>query len=147
MKQLRPVVLLFVALASARTALGLDPITTLNPRDVPPGWGNSFGWSVAIGGNYIVVGARHDPWYNGDATGAAYVFRRQGPRWLQEAKLTPSDPTWEGQLGYSVAIDGDVIVAGAPSWSFDACDARRPGAAYVFRRSDQRTPEDPSDDT
>ena len=30
------------------------------------------------------------------------------------AKLTSSDSLKEGSLGYSVAIDGDTIVAGAP---------------------------------
>ncbi len=125
----------------------LDPIAILSPSDVPPGYSNSFAWSVAISGDYIVVGAPRDPVYNGDATGAVYVFRRVGPTWVEQVKLTVSQPSWQDQLGWSVAIDGDVIVAGAPRWDFVGCDVRRAGAAYVFRRDDQGTPDDPADDT
>lgn len=128
-------------------ATGLEPVAVLAPSDVPPGWGNYFGWSVAISGRYVAVGAPREPWFNGDATGAVYVFRRQGARWIEQAKLTASDPEWQAELGWSVAMDGDVIVAGAPAWEFTACIGRRPGAAYVFRRDDWGTPDDPTDDT
>lgn len=130
---------------SAVTAL--EPVAVLAPSDVPPGWTNGFGWSVAISGRYVAVGAPRDPWFNGDATGAVYVFRRQGARWIEQAKLTASDPQWPAQLGWSVAMEGDVIVAGAPEWDFVACPGQRAGAAYVFRRHDSGTPELPSDDT
>jgi len=131
----------------ATSAWALDPIAVLSPSDVPAGWGNSFGSSVAICGNYLVIGAPRDPWYNGDAMGAVYVFRRQGPVWIEQAKLTAPDTGWEHQLGYSVAIDGDVVIAGAPRYFPTFPYSSGPGAAYVFRRNDHGTPDDPTDDT
>ena len=87
-----------------------------------------FGWSVAIKGNTIVVGARGDDNYRG----AAYVFRTLdgGATYSQVAKLTASDrATWDN-FGVSVAIDGETIVIGA-----DGDNSKR-GSAYVFRTTD-----------
>ncbi len=125
----------------------LTPIATLAPSDVPPSFGTGFGDSVAVWGDWIAVGAPGDPWYNGSNTGAVYVFRRLGPTWIEHAKLTDPQGTWPDLLGYSVAMEGDVIVAGAPHFeaSFPCCGG--PGAVYVFRRNDCGTPSDLSDDT
>jgi|CXWL01.1.fsa_nt_gi hypothetical protein len=128
-------------------AFGLDPIAILAPSDVPPDIGNDFGWSVAISGDYIAVGAPRDPWFNGSAKGAVYVFRRLGPTWVEQAKITALDGSQNDQLGYSVAMDGDVIVAGAPHWIEPFPDNGGPGAIYVFRRHDNGTPNNPWDDT
>jgi hypothetical protein len=73
----------------------------------------SLGQSVAIGGSAIVVGG---PGLNTDQ-GAAYVFVEPHGGWTngtQTARLIPSDGP-EGDMGYSVAIGGDTVVAGAPS--------------------------------
>jgi hypothetical protein len=89
---------------------------------------DSFGWSVAIKGNTIVVGARGDDNYRG----AAYVFRTLdgGATYSQVAKLTASDrATWDN-FGVSVAIDGDTMVIGA-----DGDNSER-GSVYVFRTTD-----------
>jgi len=134
-------------LSFCAAAGGLNPIAVLTPSDVPPGWTNGFGSSVAISGDYIVVGAPRDPWYNGDDPGAAYVFRRQGRAWIEQAKLIASDGAMWDQLGWSVAIDGDVIVVGAPHYVVDRLSPSGPGAVYVFRRDDHGTPDDPDDDT
>lgn len=48
---------------------------------------------------------------------------------IQQAKLAASDGAAWDELGTSVAIDGDTIVAGAPS---PVVDTTSPGAAYVF---------------
>jgi len=91
-----------------------------------------FGWSVAIDGNTIVVGA----YFDGDGgwrSGAAYVFRTTdgGATYDQVAKLTAADAAEEDRFGNSVAIDGDTIVVGAV---FDYYS--NSGSAYVFRTSD-----------
>ena len=44
------------------------------------------------------------------------------------AKLTASDGAADDEFGYSVAMDGDTVVVGAPNHG-------GPGAAYVFRRA------------
>jgi hypothetical protein len=87
--------------------------------------GDDFGWSVAISGSTVVVGADQDG--NG-GSGTAYVFVRSGTTWSQQGTLT--DPGGAGDLfGYSVAISGSTAVVGAEASNSST------GAAYVFVRS------------
>jgi len=90
---------------------------------------DEFGWSVAIDGETIVVGAFVDS----DAfqeQGSAYVFVRSGVSWSQQQKLLASDASNFDFFGQSVAISGDHIVVGANS-----AGAPSSGEAYVFVRS------------
>ena len=84
--------------------------------------GDYFGYSVAVDGDTIVVGAyRHDKPRND--SGAAYVFIRDSSGgWSQTTKFT----SVSFALGYSVALSGATVVAGAPSESGNI------GAAYAF---------------
>ena len=70
-----------------------------------------FGFSVAISGDTIVVGAYREDQRATDA-GAAYVFFRIGTNWMQQQKLTASDGAINDWFAYSVDIDGDTIVTG-----------------------------------
>ena len=58
-------------------------------------------------------------------SGAVYVFRRTGTRWVQEAYLKASEAT--GRIGESLSLSGDTLAVGAPHESDG-------GAVYVFRR-------------
>jgi len=92
--------------------------------------GNEFGDSVALTSDTAVVGSP----LSGDAgfaSGAAYVFVRNGTAWNQQQKLTASDPAPLDAFGYSVAVTGDTAVIGAPSDSRGSL----PGSAYAFTRS------------
>jgi hypothetical protein len=91
-----------------------------------------FGWSVAIDGDTIVVGAYLEDTAAFEA-GALYVFTRSGTTWSQQAKLQTSDAQANDRLGDAVAIDGDTIVGGTPY--DDNGTAYSVGAAYVFTRS------------
>lgn len=84
-----------------------------------------FGNSVAISGNLAVVGAFRDD-DSGLWSGSAYVFRREGLTWKEEAKLLPIDGASRHYFGTSVSISGDTIVIGAHGHD----DSR--GAAYIF---------------
>ena len=87
--------------------------------------GDSFGWSVAIAGNTVVVGAYQ---YNNGGSGVAYVLRTTdgGATYGQVAKLTAADAAAYDSFGYSVAIAGSTVVVGA-----HAKNSGR-GAVYVF---------------
>jgi hypothetical protein len=99
-------------------------------------YGDYFGGSVAIAGNTIVVGA-------GDATvgdnltrGAVYVFVEPPGGWVnatQTAKLTASDGATNDDLGESVAVSGNTIVAGAGGAKVGGSPFQ--GAVYVFIKS------------
>jgi hypothetical protein len=116
---------------------------------------DTFGLSIALSGNTLVVGA---PQESSSATGvdgnqanngspnsgAAYVFVRNGTTWSQQAYLKASNTGSNDFFGNSVAIDGDTIVVGAPSEDSAAVGINGnqadnssvdSGAAYVFNRS------------
>ena len=93
---------------------------------------DNFGISVSIDGDTIVVGADFASGPVVNSPGAAYVFRRNGTSWSQEAKLTASDPSALGLFGVSVGISTETIVVGAIRHDDAFTDA---GAAYVFRRN------------
>lgn len=94
---------------------------------------DSFGFSVAIDQNTIVVGAFKDDIGANDGQGSVYVFVRNGTGWTQQAKLTASDGDAGDAFGYSVALDGDTLVAGAVGRDQNIYAAY--GAAYVFVRN------------
>jgi hypothetical protein len=71
---------------------------------------DQFGYSVALAGQTVVVGAPSHGAFGGK--GAAYVFERQDDgTWLETAKLPPPNEAWA--FGWSVDIDGDRIAVGA----------------------------------
>jgi hypothetical protein len=90
-----------------------------------------FGSSVSIDGDVIVVGAKKGVAAN-TVAGAAYVFRRQGSNWNEEAKLVASDPAYHDFFGSAVSVSGDRIVVGARE---DDATGDAAGAAYVFVRN------------
>ena len=89
--------------------------------------GDQFGWSVAISGDYAIVGARLDD----SSQGSAYVFERASGTWTQAAKLTASDGAASDYFGHSVAISGDYAIIGAYQDDDLGGDS---GSAYVFER-------------
>ena len=119
-----------------------DEVTKLTAA--APWWSDAaatdfFGNSVAIDGDTVVVGARLDD-DAGSNSGSAYVFRTTngGSTYAQVAKLTASDAYTSDEFGYSVAIDGATIVAGAPYDDGNNCGyhCTDSGAVYVFHTTD-----------
>ncbi len=90
---------------------------------------DAFGRTVAIRDDVALIGAWGDD-DNGDTAGAAYVFRRHGTAWMQEAKLVAGDGFPDQLFGSAVAVDEDTALVGA---MFDDTNGFRAGAAYVFR--------------
>ena len=94
--------------------------------------GDKFGYSVAVSGDTIVVGAYNDDtaFSNG---GSAYVFVRSGTSWTFQQKLTPNDGTADDEFGNAVGISGETIVVG--SHFADLPGNSQAGSAYIYRRS------------
>ncbi len=96
-----------------------------------PGPYDNFGFSVSLSGDTAVVGTPNDNCATGDRCGSAYVFRFDGTIWIEEQKLTASDPGPSDRFGSFVSLSGDTAVVGAP---IDNCPAGSAcGSAYVFR--------------
>ncbi|MFT7486345.1 MAG: hypothetical protein ACI9F9_002200, partial [Candidatus Paceibacteria bacterium] len=91
---------------------------------------DQLGHSVAISGDTLVVGARRGA---SSGAGAVYVFVRSGSGWSEEAKLLASDAAASDRFGWSVAVFGDTLVAGADRDDFAGFND--PGSAYVFIRA------------
>ena len=109
---------------------------TLTASDA--GAGNFFGYSVAIAGNTIAVGS-----FQNDSVGITYPvgpgkvyeFTKPSAGWssmTETAELSASDGVIGDDLGYSVAVLGGTIVAGAPNATVDGNEIE--GAVYVFEK-------------
>ena len=98
-----------------------------------------FGSAVDIDGDTAVAGARFADGAVPDE-GAAYVFTRSGAAWSQQAKLEASDGAGGDLFGQSIAVDGTVVVIGAPRADSTTIMAAGPmddtgadsGVSYVF---------------
>jgi FG-GAP repeat/Secretion system C-terminal sorting domain len=86
--------------------------------------GENFGRSVAISGGNIIVGTGgiFSPI---DSSGAVYFFQKNNNEWTELKKFTADTPTVGDQFGWSVDIDSDYAIVGAPN------DGNK-GAAYIF---------------
>jgi len=84
------------------------------------GTADGFGGAVAITSDLgvvtVVAGAGGETDQGISQCGAVYVFRTtdDGATWQQTARLTNSDTAAYDAVGSSVAISGNIIVAGAP---------------------------------
>jgi hypothetical protein len=101
----------------------------------------SFGQSVAIGADVVVVGAPledssgtgvgGDPRSAGlSGAGAAYVFRRASGTWTQRAYVKPPRTVAGMHFATSIAVSGDALLLGAPADA--AGPATAPGAVFAY---------------
>jgi len=123
--------------------------------------GDSFGSSVAVNGDTVVVGTPYEDSNQTTITnstsasgnnstsdsGAAYVFKRTGVAWAQEAYLKASNAEAGDGFGVSVAVDADTVVVGASgedssqrtitNGTTASSDNARlgAGAVYVYKRT------------
>lgn len=93
----------------------------------PDGTFPEFGFSVAIQGDVLAVGAPRAQ--SGAQT--VHVFERVGGVWTERAQLQGSDSQSFDRFGSAVALDGDVLVVGA--FKANGAGGNDSGKAYVFR--------------
>ena len=99
--------------------------TLLNPS---PDRADSFGTSVAVSGNNLLVGAPGNEDQGEKSSGAAYLFDAATGDLLQTL-LNPS-PDNGDFFGISVAVSGNNLLVGASNE--DSQGVRNSGAAYLF---------------
>ncbi len=100
-------------------------------RIFPPDCDESdwFGFCVEISGDYAIVGSPMEE-EKGVNAGAAYIYKYSNGIWELDSKIMPEDLTAENYFGWSVAIDGDYAIVGAPY------QVSRMGMAYIFKHVD-----------
>jgi len=93
---------------------------------------DNFGFTVAMAGNLIAVGARRADPSGVKNAGAAYLFAlgRDGINLV--TKLTAGNPTADAQFGQSIAMTGSMIAVGANRADVDSNIDQ--GAVYLFHR-------------
>ncbi len=95
--------------------------------------GDSFGWSVSIEGDVVVVGANEDD-DNSEDSGSAYVFvgpydPRRSEWYFESAKLLPTVGAKNDFFGGALSLSGDTVVVGEShhhEYDFDS--------VYVFEK-------------
>ncbi|MBC8257417.1 MAG: FG-GAP repeat protein, partial [SAR324 cluster bacterium] len=122
--------------------------------------GDSFGYSVSISGDTMVVGAFREgsnqtTITNGTTassndsnseSGAVYVYKRTGTSWAQEAYIKAANNDAGDYFGISVSISGDTMVVGASregsnqttitnGTNASSDDSSTNGAVYVYKRT------------
>jgi hypothetical protein len=91
-----------------------------------------FGHVVELEGEVAFIGA---PRAN-NSQGKVYICRYDGllAGWDIEAELTASDGQSGDEFGFSLDVDGDLLVIGAPSRNEAGAES---GATYAFRKNDE----------
>lgn len=114
-------------------------------------YGDHFGYSVAIEGNTIVVGAQADDCggsFN-DFYGSSYIFKYSGGTWSEDTKIEASDGQDHDFFGHSVCLYNNTIVVGAHER--DSGGEDKSGAVYVYEPNgaswDETILEDPNPDS
>jgi hypothetical protein len=116
------------------------------------GANDRFGATVSLSGNRLAAGAPRESsaatGVNGDQSddslsrsGAAYLFRRQGQEWSQQAYVKASNPDINDQFGTELDVHDGTLVVGSPGEDSAATgldgdqsdnSASISGAAYIF---------------
>jgi len=113
------------------------PLSPASSFDPP-----AFGFSVAISGNLVAVGEPKRDWYDNVENrvdgGAVWVFRRNGSgNWISEKVFLALSHESGAALGFSVALDGNTLVMGAPGcppgWTGGVANATNRGAVFTAK--------------
>lgn len=125
------------------TAAGVKPYrfvsrlhTINNPNAYSTSSGDTFGHSVAMDGNYAIVGAIGEDDAGGLTSGKAYIFHTSTGGWsdatLAHTLDNPNayDTSTSDNFGRSVAISGNYCIVG--TYQEDDSGGTNSGKAYIF---------------
>lgn len=118
--------------------LVIDPVFTTNIQTVmsiPLAADEWFGFGMSMSGNVLAVGVPNADGPNPGQTdiGAVdiYVYQEQFRLWERLKRIYPGSPLGTANFGYSVDLDGDQLIVGAPGENHAGALS---GAAYIFQR-------------
>ncbi|HFC54320.1 MAG TPA: hypothetical protein ENJ43_07790 [Gammaproteobacteria bacterium] len=102
----------------------------------------NFGYSVAVAGERVVIGASH---FRDQAADTVHIFDSAGGKWLEQGSLQNPDQPLDSKFGLSVALGGDetTLAVGAPM--ADAGNERwkmKAGSAYLIELKPPVIPDD-----
>lgn len=91
--------------------------------------GDALGSQVSIAGGYAIGSTPYDD-ESGTYSGSAYLFKKTGSVWAQQAKLLASDGASNDYFGWSVSITGNTALISA--YAEDNTNGIDAGSAYIF---------------
>lgn len=107
-------------------------VQRLTSSTVASNMAESFGASVAVEGNTIVIGAhKADKTPNRDC-GAFYIFQNTGGVWSQVQKVWAPDFSADDHFGWSISLEGGTILVASPEDDDKGVDG---GSIYVYSLS------------
>ncbi len=120
-------ILLFAKIPSSTSSMTMQEFNKLVDPDGAAD--DIFGYSVAVSGDTVIVGAPGHHSY----TGVAYIYeyQRESNTFIKQASLSTSEGT-ANDFGKSVAISGDTVIVGAPEDNCD--DGEYCGSVYLFEK-------------
>lgn len=96
----------------------------------------NYGHAIALGEGVLAVGAPGWGGQPGNKAGVVFVYQRQDSHWIEQAQISAADRDdgfqYDQQIGYSVALEKDLLFAGAP-YADDPKAGDNTGAVYVFQ--------------
>lgn len=75
--------------------------------------GDQFGISVAMSGNYAIVGAYQDDVGTNTDQGSCSIYQFNGTNWVLMQKITDASGMAQSQFGWSVSISGNFALVGS----------------------------------
>ncbi len=94
--------------------------------------GEQFGWSLAVSGNTLLVGAHNEVVNGNGGQGAVYVFTESNGSWSQTGKLSAGDGGAYDRFGSALALEGNTALIGAEGATINGSSGQ--GAVYVFNK-------------
>jgi hypothetical protein len=123
------------AVYSVTKASGWQDLKRLSAPE--PKRGGSFGWSFALEGDSLLVGAPSQASALAPGVGNAYMFSRAGNSWELSQKLSGGPQASGASFGYALALQGNTAVVSAPFPGLPHANntATTPhGLAFVYER-------------
>jgi FG-GAP repeat len=96
---------------------------------------DNFGAALAYADNLLAVGAPSTDLDTGRNAGVVYIFQHSGDEWKQVDRLIPDPVQADGRFGSTLAMNGDVLVVGAP-YEYNPDSGNASGAVYLFTKGD-----------
>ncbi len=104
---------------------------TLFSTSSPGDMNTSFGSEIDIQGDRAILGAWSEDVGGKENQGAAYIFRRSGNTWEEEAKLTAFDGDTSDIFGTGVSLYDEYVVVGAMRDDYPGVEDQ--GSAYIYK--------------
>jgi outer membrane protein assembly factor BamB len=105
--------------------------TLNNPNAYSTGANDYFGYSVAVSGNYAIIGARTESDASGTSSGKAYIYNVTTGQLIWTLDNPNAYSTGQSDnFGYSMAISGNYAIIGAVYE--DDSSGTQSGKAYIF---------------